>query len=705
MRPIYNLPVIPEDGDHYRACTHKPLTRAEMKCDFRNALFMKHPDSQACWEAILRYDLASAVYFYSRHWIRETDGTEQEGWRHNLRRLADAGVYIFHVGMHWYGQEQSRACFDFLLDTFGARFIGLKADSEADGGYTGGWSWTGPWAEQLGTGATPSPQRSRTEARRDYDRVLDWLYDRAFHRGMSISSLGYGCHYAAEHEARMLGIEAEECLPSDTLLWSFCRGASKQYDLLTAVSISPANRWGHAMHFRDGPMMTDGESTGGSDYGPSHGLNRREWYVAYMCGASLIFFSAAIFHYGRYASKVSGEYEPFIMPGGANRPGFGLLEANLTPVGRLHVEGQEFAAAHPVRGTCYMPVALMLERDHGWNPPGEYYGPGQDCVWGNIPYARGDHQIDNFFRWVYPDYHLASFYRDERGYITNTPFGDLFEVILSNASPACLEKYRAIVLLGEQRVADDASERLETFLRDGGIVIAAADQWPAGAAALAGASVSDTLRNHHGESRSADGSLFREARFEHRDVRITKGDVLLETSGGAALVTRHTVGDGTLYLVNVPGWGRSAKRHDMLDGIRHVIGSVLDDLGLVTIEGRPVYNLVNVTDRDDELIVTLCNNSPDLPWEGTVRIRDAEVESFEAWIGHSEAAVEDGALRCGVPANDVRIFKLQASHGFLPLRFRNIDWRKLGVGIPDQDFQSCPARKSADLTIHRPGDR
>ncbi|MAE62710.1 MAG: hypothetical protein CMJ18_00435 [Phycisphaeraceae bacterium] len=699
MRTIHNMPVIPEEGEHYAQCAHKPMTRSEMKCDFRNAMFMKHPDSQACWEAILRYKVASAVYFHARHWISEKDGTEWFGWKHSLRKLADAGVFIFHVNPVWLGAQRTRAYFDFLVETFGEQFIGMKGDSELDGGYTAGWCWTGSYAEQMGKVEVPSPRRSRAEARQQYDEVLDWFYGRAFNRGMSISSLGYGCHYAAEHGARMLGIEAEECLPSDTLLWCFCRGAAKQYDLLTTVSISSVNHWGLGPHFRDGENVAFGDEIVGPDYGASQGLHKREWYVAYMNSASIIVFADGIFHHAKYAGKISGDYEPFIKGGGANPPGFGYLEANLTPKGKTQLQCQEFAAEHPVRGTPYMPVALLLDHDHGWNPPGDYYRTPTDCVWGNIPYARGDYQIDNFFRWVYPDYELASYYRDERGYITNTPFGDLFEVIVSNASPTCLDKYRVVMLLGEQQVAEDVQQRLADFARNGGIVVVAIDQWPQIGSDLAGAEVGEGVPGCEGDVRAADDVSFSEERFEYREAGVTTGDVLLATRDGAPLVIRNPVGEGAFFLVTVPSWGRTEKRHEILSGIRHVLGNLLRDLRLVEVKGRPIYCLVNVTDRDDELIVTLCNNSPDLPWEGSVRLVGAPIASFEAWLGHSEAAIEDGALRCGVPANDVRIFKLGADRSFLPLMFRDIDWKKLGVGIPDTDFQTCPARRNA----HQPG--
>ena len=701
LRPIYNRPVVPEEGEHYKACKHKPLTREEFKCDFRTAIFMKHPDSQACLQALLEYKLASTIQIYSRYFYKTNDGRLHPGWRENLKKLADAGIYIQNIGVDYrLPEDEKRMLHEFLVETFGEKYIGMKGDSELDGGYTSGWCWgEGPYVDLSGMRQEPSPDRSRARAHQEYDRVLDVFYSLTYHHAVSISSLGYGCHYAAEHGARMLGIEAEESLPSDTLLWSFCRGASKQYDLLTAVSISPSSRWGQKWYSRDGRNVTSGDGISGPDYGPSEGLSKREWYLGYMYGTSVLFFSAGIFNQTRYDGKTSGDYEPFIMVGGLNQPGWGLLEANLTPMGRLHVEGQEFAVDHPVRGTPYMPVALILDYDHGWNPPRHHYRRDEDHVWGNIPYSRLDYQIDNFFRWVYPDYELASYYRDERGYITNTPFGDLFEVILSNASAGSLEKYRAAVLLGEIQVEarDGLAGRLTEFVEGGGILVVGTEQWADIPASLSGAEVEGVVRSFSGEIVSWDQRAFQEEPFQYRSARETTGEVLLKTPEGDPLVIRNRAGKGSVFLVTVQGWGAEEKRHRFLNGVTHVIAGLFADLNLVEISGRPITYAVNVTDREDELIVTLCNNSPDLPWEGRVIIRGEEIQSFEGWLGHSEAGIEDGALRCGVPANDVRIYKLKAGRDFLPLVFRQIDWARLGVGVPENDFQESPARKPSHL--------
>ncbi len=560
-----------------------------MGCDFRTAIFVKHPDSQACLQGLLEYRIASVIQVYARYFYKTNDGRLQPGWRENFKKLADAGIYLQNIGMNPYPPEERRMLHEFLVETFGERYIGMKGDSELDGGYTGGWCWgKGPYAALCGIGEEPPPDRSRAQAHQEYDRVLDAFYGLAYDRGVSISSLGYGCHYAAEHGARMLGIEAEESLPSDTLLWSFCRGASKQYDLLTAVSISPSCRWGQKWYSRDGKNVADADGPSGPDYGPSEGLSKREWYLAYVYGASVIFFSASIFYQAKYDGKLSGDYEPFVMPGGLNKPGWGLLEANLTPMGRLHVDGQEFAADHPMRGTPYMPVALMLDHDHGWNPPRHMYRKDEDHVWGNIPYSRLDYQADNFFRWVYPDYELASYYRDERGYIANTPFGDLFEVVLSNASPRCVEKYRAVVLLGDLRVdeREGLAERLTDFIQGGGVVVTGVDQWAGIPASLSGAEAGEGWETHAGEVFSSDGRTFREEVFEHRKVTATTGEVLLRSSGGDPLVIRQAAGRGAVFLITVRGWGRTGGRHAFLKGVRHVAGGLSREPNPVEVESR-----------------------------------------------------------------------------------------------------------------------
>ncbi|MSS71188.1 MAG: hypothetical protein EXS64_06845, partial [Candidatus Latescibacteria bacterium] len=105
LNPIHNHPVTPEEGEHYLRGEHKPLTRAEMGCDFRTAIFVKHPDSQACLQGLLEYKIASVIQVYSRYFYKTNDGRLQPGWQENFKKLADAGIYIQNIHMNPYPPE------------------------------------------------------------------------------------------------------------------------------------------------------------------------------------------------------------------------------------------------------------------------------------------------------------------------------------------------------------------------------------------------------------------------------------------------------------------------------------------------------------------------------------------------------------------------------------------------------------------------
>jgi hypothetical protein len=121
------------------------------------------------------------------------------------------------------------------------------------------------------------------------------------------------------------------------------------------------------------------------------------------------------------------------------------------------------------------------------------------------------------------------------------------------------------------------------------------------------------------------------------------------------------------------------------------VRTILEGCRLVAVDGRPVYYLVNVTDRPDELLVTLCNNSHGMPWEGCVRVPGQQITEVEEWLAYGEVQIRDGVLHCGVPPNDVRVFRLRMRQPFLDLRFREIPWRELGVGTPEWPDRA-PAR-------------
>jgi hypothetical protein len=77
----------------------------------------------------------------------------------------------------------------------------------------------------------------------------------------------------------------------------------------------------------------------------------------------------------------------------------------------------------------------------------------------------------------------------------------------------------------------------------------------------------------------------------------------------------------------------------------------LRSFNLVEVDGPPVQYMVNVTDRTDRLVVTLCNNSPQ-PWEGSIRPRSGRVLYAENWMSGNRLSGGDG-VRISVAPLDI----------------------------------------------------
>lgn len=602
LRPIYNYPTVPETSARHKNAATPPVTRRDLSADFRCQMqfYLNDWRTSSVYDAIHRLQLASSIMFqwYGCVEIREARkdpdkaGIPIPGWEEAARKHAARGTCVYFNSLAT--SRISRDCFEQMQSIFGHKFLGFNEGE-----------WDGAYINQVSSGAIPlAPDRSREEACRHY---LEWMrqaHAAHHHYMLTMSSCCLGCHYGAELGARMLAVELSQVLPSSTMLLAFCRGAGKQYDLLMHTIISCFSSRGapgtggfkcYPVHGQPQTVLPpEGYRLHGPEHGASLGLLKRLWWISYMSGSSITGFDASYFPCDPVSELAAqSAVEPQLKEPFHPRDVF----AHLTPLGWMHWEVLQACRRHPLRGVPYIPFAVMLPFAHGWHPQG-YYTKRRECVWGNIPYNEGDRRIDAFFRRVYPGYASAHFVPclDERGIVTNTPFGDSFDVILSNASEDCLAKYQAaIVPAGLDAESDPAlAARLGRFAKAGGVVM----------------------------TEIAD--------FEN----------------------------------------------------------AAESYALIKIEGRPIYYLVNVTDQADELIVTLCNNSHAMPWEGRVRIKGQTIRDVEEWVAYGEADVCEGALRCGVPANDVRVYRLRTAQPFLNLLYRNVPWRQLGYGAPEISEQT-----------------
>ena len=280
------------------------------------------------------------------------------------------------------------------------------------------------------------PRAQHTNRREGWDDFVRWdehVCGDSMNYMNATGSLNFS-HYYGERNCRLLGLETAQGLPSDTLMFAFLRGAGKQYGRLTYQATSIWNRFGYNMYHG----RKTGHGANGYGFGPEQGL------LAEPAQAAVLLQLPRRAQHRRHRDlAVHGrsscpKRRPGTQPAGPAAPG-------------ACASG---SSKHPDRGVMYTPVAFMLDFYNGWNMPRHLYRGDKYKIWGKFPYEKGDYLIDDVFRMVWPGYEDCSYLRNERGFLTPTPYGDIFDVITNRCHPEVLKQYSARDAAG--RRGDDA---------------------------------------------------------------------------------------------------------------------------------------------------------------------------------------------------------------------------------------------------------
>ncbi len=719
---IYNKQVVPEQSERYKNLNPKPVARRDLPKDFQESVQMGFND-YLLYNVMFDYDFATAIRPSSIHIFedRPEDG-EVCGWRDVAKKYAEKGLIINSIWGIRHGIPFARGSGEmvvpedvhkFLLDTFGVRFLGYE-NGEQDGEYIAQYVF--------GSFGYPpqSPKRSRKEAYEDFVRFNRDYLDKLFH--YYIATIGSMCfsHYYAEIGHRMVGLELGTGLASSIMRWTFLRGASKQYELLTHghISVFMASAEQKPDFYSGKHYPKEGLSTqvefllahpGG---GPSIGLMKRLWFASYMYGASLLGLEGGLFyddvaglpedywgkeakgikpiHKGREAVSVC-DVTAYSLNRGAK------VEANLSPLGREFRKWVWATRAHSERGVQYVPFALVMDFYHGWSPPvHRAMGQGKpEHVWGNIPDTLGDYHIDEFFRWIFPGYLEYGFSIEERGCLTPTPFGDSFDVILTNATEEVLNKYQAAILVGDVPSNVEFEERVKKFVSSGHTLILCTRQLSEEfLLQVGGIKIAEKNRQGRTSCSLVDEYKFDETSYSYDVVTSEGASVLAVNKDGHPLVCVNTIGNGKVITITPLFWGRGVPpdykwhiieglpwdqnyRQDFFRGrqsppvqflriIRHIIEPILHSYELIEVSGRPIQYIVNVTKDPRKLLITLINNG-EVDWEGTVKVKSQNIVMFEEWLSCGEVSLKDGTLLVAVAASDVRIYAVTCEKPFLDL--------------------------------------
>jgi len=679
-------PVTLEDlGGTYQTCGLRDIPRDGDRTDmerFRRALDQWHNAALAPGESsadLLSHNFGKVLWPHLGF-------LKAEDWPRALEELHRRGLYVFDCWGTIPGclEQEKGGCtcrisdedHERALEILGHRLLGWD-----NGENDGRWCWQH-------ARLSPAPA-TREEAHRNF---LCW-FTRFVEEDLqgyanALCGLTFPHHFARMNNHRMIGAEFLQALPSVTMWAAWVRGAARQYQKLWAAGISIWSQFGYKSFKQDAYEGDSAQAqwmgTGnpqmqtGPDRGPSMSLVRRTWLLLWVYGANVETLEA--FQFLR-PSEIAD-------PGSTRHDSEAAPEAKreyLSPIGRLQLDATAFCNKRlDRRGVQYCPVAALVDFHCGWTPPRHLYSDSFYTVWGSMPYERGDHQIDLFFREIFPGYQECNYFRDERGFLTPTPCGDIVDVLLSDVREHILARYPAACLLGETCVEGEVLDKLTRYVEAGGEIIWSLPQLDERARRMSGIAALGAERQASASRICATGEWFEEVPFTLTKAQVEDADVLVETPEGDPVVVTRSFGKGTITTLLVPFGtsGRIDEPHPLvggdperdvntlcfyekpmgspyrfLEGVRKIWFEKLASFNLVEIvagkdplvpgsPARPCHVLyvTNVTEAPDRLLVTVINNEL-FPIYARLKGRNAQIiRAVDLLCEDLEMPLTDGAV-------------------------------------------------------------
>lgn len=295
-------------------------------------------------------------------------------------------------------------------------------------------------------GKYPTPPQTKLEA---YAYMQQYILNRTKYLNNNTRPwLSFNGHYPYHHYAGawgfdIIGSEIGENIDCYQLNLAFNHGAAVQYHLPWFVDVSA---W-HSGTITDANSPSWWGESGGAQYGHSLSLFRRTYVMSYMAGTSRLIAEGG---FGNLFYRDSADEN-------------GLMQ--LTPLGETARDFVHLTKTHPNRGISYKPIGIVLDELHGTigfdsRNPKAFYA---------IPYNQGDWMSYNLFNLIYPNCFKSP--ENEIGCLINNEFGDIFDIIMQNASAEVLASYPCLLLSGDIHFREDEASKLVQYVSNGGNLI------------------------------------------------------------------------------------------------------------------------------------------------------------------------------------------------------------------------------------------
>jgi hypothetical protein len=393
-----------------------------------------------------------------------------------IEEIRRRGLYLFDLWSHvpgspmegiWSHITPPAGMVAHLERTLGERFLGVDV-GEQDGRYVGGYA-----PQQC-----PNPA-DRLSQYLNFQRHFEQMGDDLGNRLSGLVSLCFGHYFLKEGNFMLLGAETAQALPNSQVYYAFIRGAGRQYGVHWFGNASVYNRWGWKTYEAEHTSPSGGSD---ANFGPWHGtslnLLKRLLYTHLLYNAVAAGFEQSWLQpdAGDDAQGLSSTWA--LAAGQAPAEGGQPRRWKLSPIGRIQAAAAEFTARHGQPGVVQTPVALVLDFYAGWAPPRNLYQDGaHSCfqVWGGAPYQAGDYLTHGVLSMLYPGYEDASYFPDERGFLSPTPYGDSADVVLSDAPAAVLGQYGLAIAAGALNLTRELRDTLRAYVAGGGLAVLTAE--------------------------------------------------------------------------------------------------------------------------------------------------------------------------------------------------------------------------------------
>ena len=541
----------------------------------------------------------------------------------------------------------------------------MTARTPADRIFWGGlteWDGSGGYFSRLGQ-PKPGPGTSRGQQLANWmsfyknitplNQILGHTPQELGYNFMAYTDYSFSSHYAYEMGVYLNILERDiEELGDPFTGIAYARGAARQYARPWGMDISGwrnSSNTSTDYNYTPGSLNYDGQPFH-LNGGWSQGFMKRHVYSAYMAGANMVLMEALVY----------------------------FDSAQLNPTGMMLRDFGNFALVrHRNRPAPLVPIALMLDHAHGFEPKYGRWTQG-DAVWyWGIPYSEGDRMFNNLLRVAYPDHWvygttpnapwtspaqfqsmLASGF-DPRPYepMPTTRWGESFDVLLNNASSDAMSQYPALLYSTDVPVSADLKSRFAAYAFAGGTLVLNARQIDSSFSDLTGVQLGSRAQ---GSNSIWSGTSTSEPAYTYTRLALAGAQAVATNGSGDALVTVFSYGKGRVF-VTAPDYLEDTARTQILNLGQHLIDNLIAETAAASVAGPPSAFLVNSDAHTTT--VTVINNSGS-SWSGQISFKKpATSYAAREWTSDSALGTSESngwvIVNAQVPSYDLRVFALQ----------------------------------------------